>query len=195
MYIKIRNNFIKSAKFLKQTILILDEVIAIRRTAAGHHEFSKKILNRCVAVKVEKSNSYNWVHSTRLSRPPKKFVNNKTKWGENEESFLWAKLENQNFIKARGFEIQKAVFCPLGDSIKYNYELLAFKQSLCSGWFPIKDKKNFTPPSSIQRFQICPDNITLQLTLLNCIIDYTVEYRCFTCYSIISNNYYFNFVE
>ena len=62
------------------------------------------------------------------------------------------------------------------------------RRTKCNGCFPIKVKENFTPPSSFQRFQICPDIVFLQLTFVNCIISYTVEYRCITCFSISPDN-------
>ena len=58
----------------------------------------------------------------------------------------------------------------------------------CNGCSPIKVKENFTPPSSFQRFQICPDSVFLLLTFVNCIIHYTADYRCITCCSITPDN-------
>ena len=58
----------------------------------------------------------------------------------------------------------------------------------CNGYSPIKVNENFTPPSSFQRFQICPDIVFLQLTFVNCIMHYTVDYRCITCCSITPDN-------
>ena len=58
-----------------------------------------------------------------------------------------------------------------------------FSRNICS--CPTKVKENFTPPSSFQRFQICSDIVFLQLTFVNCIIHYTVDYRCITWYSFL----------
>ena len=62
------------------------------------------------------------------------------------------------------------------------------RRTKCNGCSPIKVKENFTPPSSVQWFQICPDIVFLQLTFVNCIIRYAVEYRCITCCSITLDN-------
>ena len=43
---------------------------------------------------------------------------------------------------------------------------------------PIKDKESFATPSLLQRFQICPEITILQLLFVNCIINYTADYRC-----------------
>ena len=63
----------------------------------------------------------------------------------------------------------------------------------CNGCSPIKVKENFTPPSSFQRFQICPDIVFLQLIFVNCIIRYTVECPCITCCSISLSNLLLSF--
>ena len=75
--------------------------------------------------------------------------------------------------------------------LKWKKDQIAQIQNLkksCNGCSPIKVKENFTPPSSFQRFQICPDIVFLQLTFVNCIIRYTVDYRCITCCSITPAN-------
>ena len=58
----------------------------------------------------------------------------------------------------------------------------------CNGCSPIKVKENFTPPSSFQRFQIVRILCFLQLTLMNCIFRYTVDYRCISGCSITPDN-------
>ena len=71
--------------------------------------------------------------------------------------------------------------------------LLKSKNTHCHGCSNIKDKENFTPPNSFQRFQICPNITFLQLNFVNCIIRHNVDYRCSTCCLIKSNNYSFSF--
>ena len=62
------------------------------------------------------------------------------------------------------------------------------RRTKCNGCSPIKVKENFTPPSSFQRFQICLNIVFLHLIFVNCIIRYTLEFPCFTSYSIIPYN-------
>ena len=59
---------------------------------------------------------------------------------------------------------------------------------VCNACSPIKVKENFTPPTSVQRFQICPDIVFVQLTFVNCIIRYTIACRCITCCSYTPDN-------
>ena len=49
-------------------------------------------------------------------------------------------------------------------------------------------EESFTPASSFQGFQICPDILFLQLTVVKGIIRYNVDYRCISCCSNILNN-------
>ena len=62
------------------------------------------------------------------------------------------------------------------------------QRTKCNGCSPIKVKENFTPPSSFQRFQICPDIVFSQLTFVKCIVRYAVDYRFITSYSIPLDN-------
>ena len=69
------------------------------------------------------------------------------------------------------------------------------KHCFCNGCSSISVRDNLTPPRSFQRFQICRDIVFLQLIFVNCIIRYTVDYRCTNCYSIGLRKYLFSFAE
>ena len=65
----------------------------------------------------------------------------------------------------------------------------------CNGWSPIKvytsqfvSAEKFTPSSSFQRNQICPDFVFLQLNFVRCVIHYTVDYCCIFYCSISPDN-------
>ena len=64
----------------------------------------------------------------------------------------------------------------------------------CNGCSLVKVKEIFTPPSSFQRFQICPDIVFLQF-VCDLYYRYTVDYRCITCCSITPDNKLLSFAE
>ena len=114
-------------------------------------------------------------------------------------SVFYKPLRKYSLCRSHCMSHHKQKICPcyLGSKLISNFGIEnssgVWVDCFYNGCSPIKVKENFTPPSSFQRFQICPDIVFLQLTFVNCIIRYTVEYRCITYCSITLDNQLYSF--